>query len=81
MDVVRKITYTDCLPQVQSKITLIHAYTDTVFSPMCSTQLANMLTQYNINNHVAITKIFDHADLIPKNLPKEFFIILKALNH
>nr|HAT8714238.1 hypothetical protein [Legionella jordanis] len=80
-DIVNKSKYDDCLSKIQSKITLIHAYTDPIFSPENSCLLAEELTHRRIDNHLAITKMIAHADLVTKNIVKESIGIVKALNH
>lgn len=80
-DVTQKAYYKECLPQINAAVTLIHSLNDTIFSPINSIQLAEQLSKNNINHHMVITRLLEHADIKVKNIIKELVPIIKSLNH
>lgn len=73
--------YKDELAMIKSKITLIHAKNDPIFSPENTTLLANHLIYVNINHQLCITSLLDHADIIKKNIIRESWKLLNIFNH
>lgn len=69
------------LSSLNSKITLIHAYTDPIFSPENSFILAKDLKHHGINHQMTITKMLAHADVVKENVIKETWNIIQGLNH
>lgn len=80
-EVINQSEYSECLPHLKSKITLVHSYSDAIFLPENSSQLSNALSQYNINNHLVITKMLDHANLVNKHVIRESILLIKAFAH
>ena len=69
------------LPSLKASVTILHAEEDDVFSPEESVHLARDLRSQNIDTHLLVTKLLNHANLSPKYMLQEFFAIYRALNH